>query len=96
MILIKALLELPLFYAGPLLVVAALTLRKRLATLLRIARQKATPKAATDAYNTVQEFTDPKHGEGIPQASSRGLLSSVTRRPIQRSSYSVLTKMNDL
>ena len=107
MILIKALLELPLFYAGPLLVVVALTLRKRLATPLRIARQKATfniehkrkkegdpwihfvgsmpsfiifvgaaavifeivrvsPKAATDAYNTVQEFTDPKHGEGDP------------------------------
>jgi hypothetical protein len=107
MILIKALLELPLFYAGPLLVVVALTLRKRLTNPLRIARRKATlkieherkkegdpwihfvgsmpsfiifvgaaavifeivrvsPKAATDAYNTVQEFTDPKHGEGDP------------------------------
>jgi hypothetical protein len=107
MILIKALLELPLFYAGPLLVVVALALRKRLATPLRTVRQKATlkiehegkkegdrwidfvgsmpsliifvgaaaviseivrvsPKAATDAYNTVQEFTDPKHGEGDP------------------------------
>jgi hypothetical protein len=107
MILIKALSALPLFYAGPLLMVVALTLRKRLATPLRTAHQKATlkiedkrkkegdrrihfvgsmpsfiifvgaaavifeivrvsPKAATDAYNTVQEFTDPKHGEGDP------------------------------
>jgi hypothetical protein len=104
MILTKALLELPLFYAGPLLVVVALTLRKRLANSLRTARQKANLKieykrkkeeapwihfvgsmpsfiifvgaaavifeivrvAATDAYNTVQEFTDPKHGEGDP------------------------------
>jgi hypothetical protein len=43
-VLIKALLELPLFHAGPLLVVVALTLRKRLATPLRTARQKATLK----------------------------------------------------
>jgi len=41
MILIKALLELPLFYAGPLLVVVALTLRKRIATPLRRTHQKA-------------------------------------------------------
>ena len=107
MILTKALLELPLFYAGLLLVVVALTLRERLANSLRTARQKAalkiehrhkkeedrwihfvgsmpwflifvgatalifeivrvSPKAATDGYNTVQGFTDPKYGEGDP------------------------------
>jgi hypothetical protein len=107
MILLKALLELPLFYLGPLLVVVALALRKRLAIPLRATCQKATakvehkdgkeadrwihflgslplfiilvgaaaviieivrvsPNAATDAYNTIQDFTDPKHLEGDP------------------------------
>jgi len=42
LILIKALLELPLFYVGSLLVVVALTLRKRLATPVRAIRRKAT------------------------------------------------------
>jgi len=42
LILIKALLELPLFYVGSLLVVVALTLRKRLATPVRTIRRKAT------------------------------------------------------
>jgi hypothetical protein len=106
-ILIKALLELPLFYVGPLLVVVALTLRKRLVIPLRTTCQRETvklehkakkeedrwihflgsmpsfiilvgvaamvfeivrvsPNAATDAYKTVQEFTDPKHDEGDP------------------------------
>ena len=106
-ILIKALLELPLFYVGSLLVVVALTLRKRLAISLRTTCQRATvkvehkakkegdswihflgsmpsfiilvgaaavifeivrvsPNAATDAYNTIQEFTDPKYSEGDP------------------------------
>ena len=27
---------------------------------------RVSPKAATDAYNTVQEFTDPNHGECDP------------------------------
>src|SRR5689334_6675236 len=40
-ILIKTLLEFPLFYAGLLSIVVALTLRKRLATPLRTTRQKA-------------------------------------------------------
>jgi uncharacterized membrane protein len=44
MIFIKTLLELPLFYAGILSMVVALTLRKRLATPLRTARQKAILK----------------------------------------------------
>jgi hypothetical protein len=107
MLLIKALLELPLFYVGTLLVVLALTLRKRLAIPLRTRCQKATakvehkakkeaerwthfagsmssfiilvgatavifqimrvsPDAATDAYNAIQEFADPKHDEGDP------------------------------
>src|SRR5262249_30905192 len=104
-ILIKALLELPFFYIGPLLVLVALALRKRLAIPLRTTCQKAkvehkakneadrwinflgsvplfiilvgaaavvfemvrvSPNAATDAYNTIQEFTDPKHDEGDP------------------------------
>src|ERR1700746_3041454 len=112
MILIKALLELPLFYVGLLLVAVALTLRKRLAIPLHTARQKATldienegkkqvdrcihfvgsmslfiilvgiaavifeivrasPDAATDVYNTVQEFTDPRHSEGDPLTSEQ-------------------------
>ena len=106
-ILIKALLELPLFYVGSLLVVVALTLWKRLAISLRTTCQRATvkveqkakkvgdrwihflssmpsfiilvgaaavifeivrvsPNAATDAYNAIQEFIDPKHNEGEP------------------------------
>src|SRR5262249_7880991 len=102
-ILIKALLELPFFYIGPLLVLVALALRKRLAIPLRTTCQKAkvehkakneadrhfldsmplfiilvgaaavvfemvrvSPNAATDAYNTIQEFTDPKHDQGDP------------------------------
>ena len=106
-ILIKTLLELPLFYVGPLLVVVALALRKRLAIPLRTTCQRATvkveqkakkvgdrwihflssmpsfiilvgaaavifeivrvsPNAATDAYNAIQEFTDPKYSEGDP------------------------------
>jgi hypothetical protein len=112
MILIKALLGLPLFYAGLLLVVVALTSRKRLAIPLHTARHKVTlevehegkkqvdrwthfvgsmssfiifigaaavifeivrasPGAATDVYNTVQEFTDPRHGEGDPLNSEQ-------------------------
>jgi hypothetical protein len=104
-ILIKALLELPLFYVGSLLVVVALTIRKRLTISLRTTCQRATakvehrakkegdrwihflgsvpsfiilvgaaavifalvsisPNSATDAYSTIQEFTDPKHSEG--------------------------------
>jgi len=114
LILIKALLELPLFYAGPLLVAVALTLRKRLATPLRRTHQKATlnehkakkeidrwnyfvatlpsfiifvgvaglifeivrvsPNAATDTYNAVQEFIDPKHGEGDPLSLEQGAI----------------------
>jgi hypothetical protein len=111
-ILIKALLGLPLFYAGSLLVVVALTLRKRLSISIHTARQKKTPKiehegkkevdrwihflgsmsssvvlvgaaavifeivrvspnAATDVYNTVQEFTDPRHSEGDPLSSEQ-------------------------
>jgi len=107
-ILIKALLELPLFYVGSLLVVVALTLWKRLAISLRTTCQRATvkvehkankegdswihflgsmpsfiilvgaaavifeivrvsPNAATDAYNTIQEFTDPKYPLSVEQ-----------------------------
>ena len=47
MILAKALLQLPLFYLGPLLTVVAFTLRKRLATPLQTARQKTTLKTNT-------------------------------------------------
>jgi hypothetical protein len=106
-ILIKALLELPLFYVGSLLVVVALTLRKRLAISLGTTCRRASlklehkakkegdrwihflgsmpsfiilvgaaavifeivsvsPNAATDAYNTIQQFADPEHGEGNP------------------------------
>src|SRR5215469_11371122 len=104
-ILIKTLLELPLFYVGSLLLVVALTLRKRLPIPFGTTCQKATvkveykakkegdrnllssmpsfiilfgavavifeivsvsPNAATDAYKTVQAFTDPKHDEGDP------------------------------
>jgi len=103
-ILIKTLLELPLFYVGPLMLVVALTLRKRLPISFGTTCQKATvkveykakkgdrnflssmplfiilfgavavifevvrvsPNAATDAYKTVQAFTDPKHDEGDP------------------------------
>ena len=43
-ILIKTLLELPLFYVGPLLVVVALALRKRLAIPLHTTCQKVTVK----------------------------------------------------
>ena len=105
MILIGALLDMPLFYAGMLLVFVALTFLKRSATLLRTAEvlrllsgieQKDNPRnrwihlvgplasfmifvgvatviieiaevypaAVTDAYNTVQDFSDPKHVEG--------------------------------
>jgi hypothetical protein len=112
MILTKALLQLPLFYLGPLLVVVTLTLRKRLATPLRTACHKTTfkvqhqgkkepdrwirfvrpilsfiifvwvagaifvivrasPYVATDAHNTVQEFTDPRHGEGDPLSAEQ-------------------------
>ena len=112
MILIKALLGLPLFYTGLLLVVVALTSRKRLAIPLHTARQKAfleveregkkqvdrwihfvgsmssfiifvgaaavifeivraSPDAATDVYNMVQEFTDPRHGEDDPLTSEQ-------------------------
>ena len=112
MMLIRTLLELPLFYVGPLLVVLALTLRKRLGIPLRTPRQKATvkiehkakkeadrwihflgsmplliilvgaaavifeivrvsPNTATDAYETIQEFTDPKHKEGDPLTISQ-------------------------
>lgn len=115
MLLIKALLELPLFYVGTLLVVLALTLRKRLAIPLRTTCQKATvkvehkakkeaerwthflssvpsfmilvgataliflmlsvsPDAATDAYNAIQEFTDPKHDEGDPLSIKQGAI----------------------
>ena len=114
-ILIKALLELPLFYVGSLLVVVALTLRKRLAIPLRTTCQRATvkvehkakkegdswihflgsmpsfiilvgaaavifeivrvsPNAATDAYNAIQEFIDPKHGEGDPLSIEQGAI----------------------
>ena len=106
MILIETLLELPVFYAGLLLIFVALTLRQRLPTPFRAAGRKAilkieqkanegsrwihfvgslalfiifvgaaavifeivrvSPDAATDAYNTVQEFTDPNHGESDP------------------------------
>src|SRR6516162_5963450 len=106
-ILIKALLELPFFYVGSLLLVVALTLRKRLAISLRTTCQRAavkvehkakkegdrwihflgsmpsfiilvgaaavifeivrvSPNAATDAYNAIQEFIDPKRDEGDP------------------------------
>ena len=115
MILIKTLLELPLFYAGLLSMVVALTLWKRLATPLRTARQKAilkiehkgkkegdrwiyfvgsmpafifvgaaavifeifsaSPKAATDAYSTVEEFADPKYAEGDPLSIEQRAIS---------------------
>jgi hypothetical protein len=111
MILIKALLELPLFYVGPLLLIVALTLRKRLAIALGTISQKATVKvgqkpdrwihflgsmpsliilvgaatvifeivrvsshAATDAYETIQEFTDPKHDEGDPLSRNQRVI----------------------
>jgi hypothetical protein len=102
MILTKALLKLPLFYAGLLLLVVALTLRVQLANSLRTTLKiehkhkkeedrwihfvgsmpwflvfvgatalifeivRVSPKAATAGYDTVQEFTDPKYGEGDP------------------------------
>ena len=113
MILIKALLEAPLFYAGALLVFIGLTLQKRLAIPLRTICRKATVKverkketdrgiyflgfmpsfialvgvatvifgivrvssnAATDAYNMIEEFTDPKHGEGDPLSTEQGAI----------------------
>ena len=111
-ILIKALLQLPLFYLGPLLVVVALTLRKRLAPPCRTASHettfkvqhkgkketdrwirfvrpilsfiifvwaagvifeivRASPYVATDAHNTVQEFTETRHGEGDPLSAEQ-------------------------
>ena len=107
MILIKTLLQLPVFFVGPLLLVVVLTLRKRLGIPLGVPDRKATvkveqkarkvadrwihflgsmpslvillgaaalifeivrvsPNAATDAYQRIQEFTDPKHDEGDP------------------------------
>jgi len=112
MILTKALLQLPIFYLGPLSVVVALTLRKRLATRFRTASHKTTfkvqhkgkketdrwirfvrpilsfiifvwaagvifeivrasPYVATDAHNTVQEFTETRHGEGDPLSAEQ-------------------------
>src|SRR5690348_10885030 len=57
MLLIKALLELPLFYVGTLLVVLALTLRKRLAIPLRTRCQKATAKVEHKAKKEAERWT---------------------------------------
>jgi hypothetical protein len=54
MILIKALLELPLFYIGTVLVVLALTPRKRLAMPVRATSQKANVKVEQTAEKEVE------------------------------------------
>jgi hypothetical protein len=90
MILIKALLELPLFYVRQkatldiehegkkqvdrwIHFVGSMSLFIILVGIAAVIFEivRASPDAATDVYNTVQEFTDPRHSEGDPLTSEQ-------------------------